>query len=218
MENQTIDKISVEESLINYIYDQIFDKKLHPGAKVSESVYAKEFDVSRDIVRKAFSQLQSIGILTHKKNQGFFLRWLSEQETRDLFLARISIEIGIVGIVTQKYALGEVSLDFLEDEVKAEEFYKVSLRNGEYVRTSCNFHLNLALLSGNDFLVDMLKPLVTLSILAGLVYDDSTSSFCSYNEHEELLNAIKSKDIELAKSFMNYHLHNCVKAFNFDID
>lgn len=193
------DEVSVEETLINSIYDQIFDKKLHPGAKISESVYAKEFSVSRDVVRKAFSQLQSIGILTHKKNQGFFLRWLSEEETRELFLARITIETGIVASVTQKYALGEIDLSSLKEEVDAEKFYKVSLRNGEYVRTSCNFHLNLALLSGNDFLIDALKPLITLSTLAGLVYDDDTSPFCSYDEHDELIRAIKTKDIESAK-------------------
>lgn len=207
---------SIEETIINYIYDGIFDTKFYSGLKLSESVFAKEFNVSRDIVRKAFSQLQSIGILTYKKNQGYCLRQLTPQDTKDIYATRIVIEAGVISIITQKHTLGEIDLSILENEVKTEKFLKTSFKNGEYVKTSCDFHLNLALLSENDFLINALKPLIPLSILAGLLYDNSHSHFCSYDEHNNLINAIKSNDIEYAKSIMNHHLHHCVEALNFE--
>ncbi|MBU3013911.1 GntR family transcriptional regulator [Poseidonibacter lekithochrous] len=211
-----IEELSIEETIINYIFDEIFDKKFHPGMKLSESVFAQTFDASRDAVRKAFSQLQSMGIVTYKKNQGFFLRWLTKEDTEDVYAARNIIEAGIITLVTQKHAIGLIDLSYLKNEVETEKYLKISLRKGEYVKTSCDFHLNLAFLSGNDFLINALKPLIPLSILAGLVYEDSSSHFCSYDEHNNLIKAIKSNDIDYAKSIMNHHLHHCVEALDFN--
>jgi len=207
---------SVEDTIIHYVFDAIFSKKLHPGLKLSESVFAQDFNVSRDQIRKAFSQLQSMGILTYKKNQGFSVKWLTQKETKDVYKARNVLEVGIITIITQKQALGEIDLSSLDEDIETEEYLKVTLQNGEYVKTSCDFHLNLALLSQNDFLLNALKPLIPLSILAGLIYQDSNTTFCSYEEHRNLIKAIKSNDVEYAKSIMNNHLHNCVEALNFD--
>jgi len=210
-----IQELPIEEIIINYIFDEIFEKRFHPGMKLAESIFAQTFNTNRDTVRKAFSQLQSMGLVTYKKNQGFFLRWLTQQDTEDVYTARNIIEAGVITIITQKHTLGLIDLSSLKDEVETEKYLKISLRNGEYVKTSCDFHLNLALLSENDFLINALKPLIPLSILAGLVYEDSNSCFCSYDEHNNLIQAIKSNDIDYAKSIMNHHLHHCVEALDF---
>ncbi|WP_024953540.1 GntR family transcriptional regulator [Sulfurospirillum arcachonense] len=215
MENEIIE-LSIEETIINYIFDEIFDKNFQPGMKLPESAFAQTFNVSRDSVRKAFSQLQSMGIVTYKKNQGFYLKWLTQEDTKNVYAARNIIEVGIITIITQKYSLGQIDLSSLKNEVETEKYLKTTFQNGEYVKTSCDFHLNLAFLSGNEFLINALTPLIPLSILAGLVYEDSTSHFCSYDEHNNLIKAIESNDIEYAKSIMNHHLHHCVEALNFE--
>lgn len=211
------EEISLEDKIVHFIFDAIFTKKLHPGIKLSESVLAKEFNASRDVVRKAFSQLQSMGILSYKKNQGFHVVWLTKQDSKDIYSARKVIEMGIVRILTQKYADGELDLSSLNEKVETEKYLKVSLRNGEYVQTSCDFHLNLALYSSNEYLQNALKPLIPLSILAGLIYDDDSTSFCSYEEHDALIKAIQSGNVENVKSIMDQHLDHCVEALNFGI-
>jgi len=209
------DFISLEDKIVNFIFDSIFTKKLHPGDKLSESVLAKELDSSREVVRKAFSQLQSMGILIHTKNQGFHVVCLSEDDTKDIYATRRILEMGIIQILTQKHAKGELDLSLLNENIETEKFLKISLRNGEYVKTSCDFHLNLALLSDNEFLINALKPLIPLSTLAGLTYDDNTTSFCSYAEHNALIKSIEDHDVENSKSIMNQHLNHCVAALNF---
>lgn len=209
--------LNVEDNIVHFIFDAIFTKRLHPGIKLSESVLAKEFNTSRDVVRKAFSQLQSMGILSYKKNQGFHVVWLTEQDSRDIYSARKVLEMGIVRLLSQKCADEELNLSSLNENVETEKYLKVSLRNGEYIQTSCDFHLNLAFYSGNQYLQNALKPLIPLSILAGLIYDDSTTSFCSYDEHSALIEAIQSGDAEKAKSIMNQHLDHCVEALDFGI-
>lgn len=67
------DVITLEDNIVNFIFDSIFNKKLHPGIKLSESVLAKELNTSRDVVRKAFSKLETMGILTYKKIKVFML-------------------------------------------------------------------------------------------------------------------------------------------------
>ncbi len=211
------DLFTLEDTIVNFIFDAIFTKKLHPGIKLSESVLAKELNASRDVVRKAFSKLQTMGILTYKKNQGFHVVWLTEENTKDIYTARKVIEAGIVEVVTKKNANGNLDLSILTQKIENEEYLKVSLRNGEYVKTSCDFHLNLAILSENEFLINALKPLIPLSILAGLIYDDKETSFCSYDEHRVLIEAIKSNDAAYAVNIMNQHLDHCVEALNFGI-
>jgi len=208
--------ISVEDNVVNFIFDSIFTKKLQPGIKLSESVLAKELSTSREVIRKAFSQLQSMGILSYKKNQGFHVVRLSEEDTKDIYATRRILEMGIIQILTQKHAKGEVDLSSLNENIETEKYLKISLKNGEYVKTSCDFHLNLALLSDNEFLINALKPLIPLSTLAGLTYDDNTTSFCSYAEHNALIKSIEEHDVENSKSIMNQHLNHCVDALNFD--
>lgn len=215
MENNEL--FTLEDNIVNFIFDAIFTKKLHPGIKLSESVLAKELDASRDVVRKAFSKLQTMGILTYKKNQGFHVVWLTEENTKNVYAARKVIEAGIVELITEKNSNEELDLSILNEKVETEKYLKVSLRNGEYVKTSCDFHLNLAILSENEFLINALKPLIPLSTLAGLIYDDNTTSFCSYDEHRVLIEAIKSGDSSYAKNIMDQHLDHCVEALNFGI-
>ncbi|MDD2887344.1 MAG: GntR family transcriptional regulator [Aliarcobacter sp.] len=210
------DLYTLEDNIVNSIFDAIFTKKLHPGIKLSESVLAKELNTSRDVLRKAFSKLQTMGILTYKKNQGFNVVWLSEENARDIYAARKVIEAGVVEIVTKKVSTQNLDLSILSENTDNEEYLKVSLRNGEYVKTSCDFHLNLAILSDNEFLINALKPLIPLSILAGLIYEDKHTHFCSYDEHRKLIDAIKSNDSIYAKNIMNEHLDHCVDALKFE--
>ncbi|MBP6713530.1 MAG: GntR family transcriptional regulator [Aliarcobacter sp.] len=211
-----VEELTIEEIIIKHIFDEIFDNKLKPGMKLSESVFAQTFNISRESVRKAFSQLQSMGIMRYKKNHGFYLRWLSKEDAKNVYEARTIIEVGIITIVTQKYSLGLVDLSSLFQDVEREKYLKISSRNGEYVNSSCNFHLSLALLTENELLINAITPLISLSILARLVYEDSICLFNSYDEHNELINAIKTNDIEYSKSVMNYHLHHCLEALNFN--
>lgn len=207
--------LSLEDNIVLYLFDEIFSKKLQPGSKIAESVLAKDFNASREVVRKAFSQLQSMGILIYTKNQGFHVVWLSEEDTKNIYATRKILELGIIQNLTQKHAKGQLDLSPLSENIETEKYLKISLKNGEYVKTSCDFHMNLALLSDNEYLINALKPLIPLSILAGLIYDDNTTTFCSYEEHNALIKAIENHDVENSKSIMNQHLNHCVDALSF---
>ncbi|NVJ52999.1 MAG: GntR family transcriptional regulator [Campylobacteraceae bacterium] len=212
------DLFTLEDNIVNFIFDAIFTKNLQPGTKVSESVLAKELNTSRDVVRKAFSKLQTMGILSYKKNQGFNVVWISEENAKDIFATRKIIEAGIVEIVTKRHAKENLDLSALLENIDTEEYLKLSHRNGEYVKSSCDFHLNLAALSKNEFLINALKPLIPLSILAALIYEDENTEFSSYDEHRVLIETIKSNNVSNAKNVMLEHLDHCLDILDFNLD
>jgi len=212
------DLFTLEDNIVNFIFDAIFTKKLQPGTKLSESVLAKELNTSRDVVRKAFSKLQTMGILSYKKNQGFNVVWISEENAKDIFATRKIIEAGIVEIVTKRHSRENLDLSALLENIDTEEYLKLSHRNGEYVKSSCDFHLNLAALSENEFLINALKPLIPLSILAALIYEDENTEFSSYDEHRVLIETIQSNNVTNAKNVMSEHLDHCLDILDFDLD
>ncbi len=212
------DLFTLEDNIVNFIFDAIFTKKLQPGTKLSESVLAKELNTSRDVVRKAFSKLQTMGILSYKKNQGFNVVWISEENAKDIFATRKIIEAGIVEIVTKRHEKENLDLSGLLENIDTEEYLKLSHRNGEYVKSSCDFHLNLAALSENEFLINALKPLIPLSILAALIYEDENTEFSSYDEHRVLIETIQSNNVTNAKNVMSEHLDHCLDILDFDLD
>ncbi|WP_321313301.1 GntR family transcriptional regulator [Halarcobacter sp.] len=212
------DLFTLEDNIVNFIFDAIFTKNLQPGTKLSESVLAKELNTSRDVVRKAFSKLQTMGILSYKKNQGFNVVWLSEEKAKDIFTTRKIIEAGIVEIVTKRHSKENLDLSSILENIDTEEYLKLSNRNGEYVKSSCDFHLNLAALSENEFLINALKPLIPLSILAALIYEDENTEFSSYDEHRVLIETIKSNNVTNAKNVMLEHLDHCLDVLDFDLD
>ncbi|RXJ87333.1 GntR family transcriptional regulator [Arcobacter sp. CECT 8985] len=212
------DLFTLEDNIVNFIFDAIFTKNLQPGTKLSESVLAKELNTSRDVVRKAFSKLQTMGILSYKKNQGFNVVWISEENAKDIFATRKIIEAGIVEIVTKRHSKENLDLSALLENIDTEEYLKLSYRNGEYVKSSCDFHLNLAALSENEFLINALKPLIPLSILAALIYEDENTDFSSYDEHRVLIETIKSNNVSNAKNVMLEHLDHCLDILDFNLD
>ncbi|PLY09768.1 MAG: GntR family transcriptional regulator [Arcobacter sp.] len=212
------DLFTLEDNIVNFIFDAIFTKNLQPGTKLSESVLAKELNTSRDVVRKAFSKLQTMGILSYKKNQGFNVVWISEENAKDIFTTRKIIEAGIVEIVTKRHSKENLDLSSILENIDTEEYLKLSNRNGEYVKSSCDFHLNLAALSENEFLINALKPLIPLSILAALIYEDENTEFSSYDEHRVLIETIQSNNVTNAKNVMSEHLDHCLNVLDFDLD
>ena len=75
----------------------------------------------------------------------------------------------------------------------------------------------MAELCDNKYLVESLKPLIPLSALAASVYADRESNFCSFEEHQELIEAIKSNNLKKASEAVNVHLDHCVHSLNFGV-
>ena len=119
-------------------------------------------------------------------------------------------------ILVEKHQNNQLDLSVIDTLVDEERSLHESLNHAKLTRLSCYFHLTLAKLCDNKFIVDSLKPLIPLSALAASVYADNNSSFCSFSEHFELIDAIKSNNLNKATKAINTHLDRCVESLNFN--
>ena len=202
--------------VVQHVIRAILSNRLNPGVKLSEISLQDEFGFSRNVVREGFVKLVDAGVLIHKKNQSVRVAVPSEEQTRQIFKARRVIESGIMQILVDQCIEGNLDMMTIESLIKKEQQLHDDSRTAELTQASCDFHLRLAELCNNQYLVDSLRPLILLSALAASIYTDEDSGFCSFEEHQVLFEAIKSKDRSNTILAINNHLDYCIDSLDFD--
>ena len=205
------------DDVVEVIFEAILKKRLNPGVKLSEISLQEEFGYSRSVIRQGFDKLVDSGVLIHKKNQSVRVACPTELETKQIYEARKAIETGVIMILVDKYHNKQLDLTEIDSMVSEEKQLHDSAELAKLTRLSCDFHLTLAELCDNKYLVESLKPLIPLSALAASVYADRKSNFCSFAEHQELIVAIKSNNPKKASDAINVHLDHCVQSLNFSV-
>ncbi|HIB81718.1 MAG TPA: GntR family transcriptional regulator, partial [Gammaproteobacteria bacterium] len=82
--------------LADNVYEQILSAilsgEIMPGERLIQETIASQIDVSRTPVREAFLRLEREGVLEAAGRGGFQIRNITEQEIKDLYLAREAVE------------------------------------------------------------------------------------------------------------------------------
>jgi len=153
------------DDVVEVIFEAILKNRLNPGVKLSEISLQEEFGYSRSVIRQGFDKLVDSGVLIHKKNQSVRVACPTEQETKQIFKARKAIESGVIMILVEKYHNKQLDLTEVDSLVSKEKQLHDSEELAKLTRLSCDFHLTLAELCDNKYLVESLKPLIPLSAL-----------------------------------------------------
>lgn len=74
----------------------MLDGRLVPGLPIRESSLAAELGVSRNTVREAVRLLENSGLARYELNRGVVVRTPSENSVRDVYRARLAIEVGAI--------------------------------------------------------------------------------------------------------------------------
>ena len=94
------------------------------------------------------------------------------------------------------------------------EAERVAFRGGQrdtWVKLSAEFHIALARLTGNQTLISAITKYVTRTTLLISSSHPASAGSCSFDEHMEILEAIKTKDTLTAIAVMLSHLTHCEK-------
>src|SRR5690606_26728758 len=89
---------------------------------------------------------------------------------------------------------------------------------GAGIRLSGEFHLKLAEMAKNAPLVSFQRSLVSQTSLIIAQYESGNRSHCSYDEHNQLIDAIAARDSEKAVSLMMHHMDHVDSKLNLDED
>ncbi|MDA0247690.1 MAG: GntR family transcriptional regulator [Proteobacteria bacterium] len=191
------------------IYHAIMGMKLAPKTKLTERDLCEIYQLPRHQVRQVLAKLESDGLVDIHANRGAFIANPSEIEAREMFEVRVILESAVLESIVP--ALSDRALQQLSEMVKDE---RTAFKNGQreaWVKLSAEFHIALARLTDNQTLVSAITKYVTRTTLLISSSHPATAGSCSFDEHLEILEAMKRRDTAAAIAVMRSHLKHCEK-------
>ena len=202
---------SVDE-ITERVLSAIWEHRLPPGTKLVEEKLASVFGVSRTKIRQALVRLAHDSILTIYPNRGTFVSSPTVEEARHVFNARRVIEPAMMRQLAQTATKDQVSP--LRQNVALESEARARHDRRGIIRLSGEFHIIMAEMAGNPFLLKSMRELCSLTCLIIALYDSPGITACPHHEHDELLALIQARDGERAASLMMKHLDHVEHALD----
>lgn len=209
----------IQNEIIAKMRDLMNLKNLEPGDKLpSERMLSEKFEVSRTNVREAIQKLEFYGILKSKPQSGTFVAdigqvamngmmedilRLDNPDFKSLVETRILLELKTVRLAAQR----RTDKDLIQMQ-HALEAYSKKVKNGEdAVQEDLLFHLAIAKASGNSTM-NTFMLIITPEIITNFEkyhVCDKGLAVRGVQEHQEVFDAIKAQDPQLAKQKMKIH-------------
>ena len=190
----------------------IMEHRLPPGTKLVEERLAEIFKVSRTKVRQALAGLAHDNVLSVLPNRGTFVASPTVEEARQVFNARRLLEPGIARTVAETATREQVAR--LRRITTEEAAARETNDRRATIRLSGEFHIVLAELTGNPFVVKSLRELALITCLIVALYDSPSMQACPHHEHDEIIDAIQSRDPGRAAKLMTAHLDHVERALD----
>jgi DNA-binding GntR family transcriptional regulator len=195
-----------DRRIYSEIYSAIINHQLRPATALQEDALAKAFGVSRTVIRKVLHRLAHERLVELYPNRGAFVAKPSIEEARQIFEARRAAECFIIEKLV--FTISDEDIAKLATIVKAEALALGDGKNRRRVKLSGKFHRELAALVGNDVLRNFVNELVSRTSLIIALYESPGAVPCSYNEHIEIMDALKRRDGKKAVQYMEHHLRH----------
>jgi GntR family transcriptional regulator, transcriptional repressor for pyruvate dehydrogenase complex len=226
LENFEIERKGVTEKVADHIKGLILNKKFEVNEKLpSEREMAVKLKVSRNTVREAYKILEAYGYLTVKHGTGIFVAseeqqirkmtsffFVTTDQIKDLFAIRRILEVNAVAWAVENASTEQVDkLTEIVEEAKV--IAKQSVNSDELGRLDHEFHLTLANMSKNTVLIRIMHNLIDLLDESRMqVVNIPERPVKSIDEHIDIVNAVKKKDVSLAQQCMSKHLDSVEKS------
>lgn len=203
-----------EQLIVDRIYSAVMERRLAPRTKLSEADLCAAFSVGRMRVRRALLLLGSHGIVNLQSNRGAYVACPSAEDAREVFDARLIVEIGIVRNLAQN--VPQHAVEALCKHIALEDEARHRQARADIIRLSGEFHVQLAKSNGNKFLIRLVRELVTQTSLIVGLFGQNRQITCPENEHSQIVDAIAVGDSDLAAQRVRYHLEHIEAGLDLD--
>lgn len=210
---QKIDIMNLRDRIEEELREAIISGVFQPGQKIVEYDIAKQFEVSRVPVREALSALQKDGLVVNSFHKGYSVPVLTAKDIEELYDIRLILELG--GLRLSLNNLDDENFNDLQNYVD-QLGENLSNRNTDasshqiVTRLDINFHEYLIKCANNDRLHKMWKSIRSQSLL--LIGVTSLTNYDYVEQpkemHQQLLNAIRSKNLDKAEKELAVHLED----------
>jgi DNA-binding GntR family transcriptional regulator len=184
--------------------EQILDGRLPPGSRLTLRPIAKSLGVNVGAVSEAVRELVHEQLVDFEPNYGARVKKLDLETMRSQHVLRIAIECEAIRRCTDR--LNAHSLEELERMAEeVDRLVDVEERLSEARQADLQFHLKIAELSGVPSLVSVLRSCHLVRLLAIESASSLLASQIANRTHVELVDAIRSRDPDVAESAMREH-------------
>jgi GntR family transcriptional repressor for pyruvate dehydrogenase complex len=214
------------ETLVERFAQRMREGDLKRGEKLPTEAHIMATEgVSRSVVREALSRMQAAGLVETRHGVGTFVRDMPApegftlgpstivvlSEVLDLLQFRLSLEVQAAGMAAERAT--PQALEELEQALHA--LLQGPEKSGSTINADFQFHLKIAKATGNPYLIDIMKHLGTKLIPRTRMNSAYTgqSNRSTYlqginSEHQQIFDAIASRQVDAARAAMYLHLSN----------
>jgi len=202
--------LTIPEPLYQQAYKElkklIITGKLQPGEKVIMSKLADQYKISRTPLREALRQLQSEGLIIQEHSTMRIVE-INKNDFLHLYQTRIVLEKEVIKSV--------VTLIPEEDFPKLEAVLnesRIAIQEGDpfkILELNTQYHELLMYYCPNPRMIQLLNYVRSLLLIyRANINRKAKNNLEIYEEHKEILEALKARDIEKSIQKVETHMHN----------
>ncbi|CAB1242156.1 GntR family transcriptional regulator [Ruminococcaceae bacterium BL-6] len=200
-ELKPIQLLPAREQIASSLRKAILSRELREGETITLDEIALQLGVSITPVREAFQILARDGLIKLHYNKGAVVLGISPKTIHDHYETRAILEREAAAAVCRNQA-------DLSGIIRAYEQAKLALeqnRSQKYSNYNQAFHFAIWTAAGNEKMKALLSEMWNGLSMGHKVTEEAYAKI-SIAEHEQILEALKSRDEDLARQRMNHHI------------
>ena len=200
------------DDIYSELRQEIIDRSIAPGTKLSEASLSSKWNVSRTPIREVLRRLEAEGLVTSYRYKGFTVNTITIHDIDQIYTIKILLG-GLAGrLATPVISEDPKKLKVIEGLCKEMEalFKKGDLET--YVKKNREFHFYFLHSSGNEWLVKIMENLtsqVDRFIVKALQIPRRMEK--SVQEHWEICKMLKMKDGRMVEKVIRNHFKNSLE-------
>jgi DNA-binding GntR family transcriptional regulator len=201
----------LREVIFDTLREAIITGELKPGERLMEVKLAEKMGVSRTPVREAIRMLELEGLVDMLPRKGAHVAELSVKDIMDVLEVRAAMDSLATRLAAERISDEEIK------ELKQIQMQFVSYSEKENlqgtIKKDVEFHELIYRASRNDRLLQITNNLREQIQRFRVIYlKDYSSPGNLIKEHEDIYNAISSRDAEMAQKYAQVHINNQEKV------
>jgi len=204
-----IPRVVLSDRVKEFIVEAVLSGELKPGDRIVESSMARELGVSQAPVREAIRDLVLLGFLESQAYKGTSVRSFTPEELWETYTVRAALESLAARLAATHLTGGDI--DALQSIL--DEMMEAANRQDrdKLLQLDNHFHETILQISRNKTLYQLWKTLQygTWSIVTYRMSSYDPAYLAA--RHQDLLDALKSRDPERAMHAMQHHIEDMGK-------
>ncbi|MEY2195342.1 GntR family transcriptional regulator [Neobacillus sp. BF23-41] len=205
---QKLKRTFMKDEVYNKLRKWIVTGELEPGTKLRVQDLSEQLGISRTPIREALLRLENDGLVVTKANRWTLVSPINLKEAESIYSIVWTLER-----LAMEQAFSYISSKDIEDlEQLNENFHKTIINTEEIfavLQADNEFHDKIIQLSNNLELPKLLSSLkVRIQRIEIHYFSQVDTKNTSYTEHQQILDALKKQDLNLAIEAINANWKN----------